>query len=163
MSREAERTLKELQRKFPIEYNSSLKTLAMGLRKKAREGMDGSGPVPLPQLKGESKFLNKRSSLGGKLRTSIKAFSKNGSVYVGWPDGLTKYSDLFQSSEYRKRTKKELRLLKKRGLKEPDKFYSRVERPLWSPLLNWTGFTAYVLKVITKKINAMVKKSIRTK
>lgn len=160
-----ERQIADIRRNFPQEYKRAMIAVAMGLKKKATQILSGNGPVSVQPLNKETLEIRKARGqsrsrkMGGKLRTSIKAYAKGGRTYASWPERLRRIGEQFQNSDSHKRTKNERHLLYSYGIKDFSKTYARPSRPIWKRLSKWRGLQAYIRDAIVKRINAMISKN----
>jgi hypothetical protein len=94
------------------------------------------------------------------LNSRIRAFNTDTKVTLGWPDGLRKWGDAFQSSQVGEFSDRETNRLLARGVKQStiDRGYDRPAREVWNPMINAQGTQAYIIGIAVDRFEKATKK-----
>lgn len=119
---EAATALRQMAQQFPQYIRPALATLGRSIKSNTRKQIEkGADPLNFKPLSKVTLALRRirgtRSrKFGGKLSKSIKVWAATDSVRVGWPEGLKKHGQSFQSSESGRYDKKQRAYLYRRLL-----------------------------------------------
>jgi hypothetical protein len=161
---DAAKTLAALQRDFPREFKSGMKAGGGAVKKQVSKAL-GRNTVGLPPLSSLTRKINKAKSrknrLGGILSKSVKSLWTGTKIFVGWPEGLRKYGEKFQSGERRERTPQEMSYLYAKGIatkKNAETFarYVRPKRPFWKLVSKDKSLILTFAAAVQKAIAAMI-------
>jgi hypothetical protein len=157
-----EKAFRKLQERFPKETKKAYAKInaeAKGIVKRAIQNPN-TWPLSLRELDRETIITrrsrgNPSSKIGGKLGTKIRAYYKSNSFYIGWPEYMRKYSDIFQTRENRKREPREIEFFQRRNIKNPNKSYRRPARQVWSRLAGNRKFQNRLAEIIRKRLKEL--------
>lgn len=175
---DAARALGQMARDFPRHIKPALATVGKSVAKKSKDAIaKGGRPLDFPKLNAITLALRKRGQtrvrkFGGKLNKSVSVWASTDNVRIGWPEGLSRIGQAFQSEgPHGEMGVKERRYLYRQllGKGKTPRFtkaqlgrYSHPARMVWPVLARDETIPSEAVRIVSGYIKAMIERAAGT-